>query len=305
MEDRSSYGPQWRNLRRRQWAAVLMFLGWIPYGATVSMLLSKLGFSENTILFFLAPYMIGFVVAGNWSMLFRCPRCNERFFVRSAGFFLRFHNTFARSCMNCGLPKCAPNDPGQKQLSEFEMQQPLFGKVFDVLSVPLLFVSVVTGVIATAVCTFPDLIKIEQPHHVLVIISVLTATDLILSMIAIISIRRKNLKQIIKESVPKWAQYVFPAFFILSFIAGIQTIFWREGRFQFPPPETQPFSNNTLPKPWMPIVNTIVGISVLSAARRIRTTAMSQLCANGHQFSIESASCPTCATFGHGAIIDG
>jgi len=31
---------------------------------------------------------------------FRCPRCGEKFFVSP-----RYHNVFARRCLNCGLPK--------------------------------------------------------------------------------------------------------------------------------------------------------------------------------------------------------
>jgi hypothetical protein len=31
---------------------------------------------------------------------FRCPRCGEKFFVSS-----KYHNVFARRCLNCGLPK--------------------------------------------------------------------------------------------------------------------------------------------------------------------------------------------------------
>jgi hypothetical protein len=31
---------------------------------------------------------------------FRCPRCGEKFFVSR-----RYHNVFARRCLNCGLPK--------------------------------------------------------------------------------------------------------------------------------------------------------------------------------------------------------
>ena len=45
--------------------------------------------------------------------LLRCPRCENRFFIRGFG-----RNHFARRCLHCGLPKWAPGPEETMQIDQ-------------------------------------------------------------------------------------------------------------------------------------------------------------------------------------------
>lgn len=50
--------------------------------------------------------ILAWLIGGAWCNRFRCPRCGRPFFARS-GRWVTSYNSWARHCMNCGLPRWA------------------------------------------------------------------------------------------------------------------------------------------------------------------------------------------------------
>lgn len=66
-----------------------------------------------TVLIFYLPSQVPWIVWGAiWLALFvyarslRCPRCGKSFNGKG-----KYYNHFTRYCLNCGLPRGAPQDP--------------------------------------------------------------------------------------------------------------------------------------------------------------------------------------------------
>jgi hypothetical protein len=105
----SDYSAAWRDLRKRRLIAWGFFFSYIPYmflfGAIGSRLAAIIGFKEDLIwlpLFFI--WGSAFAIVNFRLALFRCPRCDARFF------WTWYLNTFARRCLHCGLRRGAISD---------------------------------------------------------------------------------------------------------------------------------------------------------------------------------------------------
>lgn len=92
----------WDDYRRRRNLAWVAFLGYVPVVFMVAVLSMRL-FSTFTPAFVVAiAWMVFFAIAGNLALRFPCPRCGKWFFAK-----WWYHNSFARRCVHCGLPKYA------------------------------------------------------------------------------------------------------------------------------------------------------------------------------------------------------
>jgi len=101
----------WDVYRKRRNLALFAFFGYVPVVSVIAFLSIRL-FSTLTPAFVVAiAWMVFFVIAGNLSLRFPCPRCGKWFFEK-----WWYYNTFARRCVHCGLPKYA--DPQQKSVNE-------------------------------------------------------------------------------------------------------------------------------------------------------------------------------------------
>jgi hypothetical protein len=93
----------WREYRRRRNLSLFALLGYVPFVGIFAMITIRL-FGTATPAFVVAFVWMAFaVVAGNWFVRFRCPRCGKPFFAKWWGY-----NTFARKCLHCKLPLNAP-----------------------------------------------------------------------------------------------------------------------------------------------------------------------------------------------------
>ncbi len=109
MSDNVNYTAAWHDYRRRRRWFWGVYLGGC-FGMVGLWLLffnSPIGeFMKGIVFCVLAPmWLIGFVVTAFRCQLFRCPRCHRRFFMT-----WWYHNSFARRCIHCGLPKWADED---------------------------------------------------------------------------------------------------------------------------------------------------------------------------------------------------
>jgi hypothetical protein len=106
MDDAASYAPQWRDLRRRSLIFWLAYLTMVAGGVTAFQFTPASDLGHLAIIGAGISLLMASVAAGAYRSSFRCPRCGKFFFES------RFmHHTFARKCMNCGLPRGA--EPGK------------------------------------------------------------------------------------------------------------------------------------------------------------------------------------------------
>lgn len=96
-----AYTEGWNEYRRYRRDLLLVFAGWIPFGACVAELSNSLLHSYTPAFIAAFGYMLLFVSIGIRYQLFRCPRCGEWF----AGTWLYSLSFLARRCVHCGLPK--------------------------------------------------------------------------------------------------------------------------------------------------------------------------------------------------------
>ena len=100
----------WGEYRRRRNLAWFALLGYVPVCFGVALLSMRL-FSTFTPAFVVAiGWMIFAVIAGNLALRFPCPQCGKWFFAK-----WWYHNSFARRCVHCGLPKYADPEMGSGQ----------------------------------------------------------------------------------------------------------------------------------------------------------------------------------------------
>jgi|SRR6478752_1100480 len=95
----------WHEYRRRRNLSLLSLVGFVPalviFGAASYRLF---GITTPGIMAAFA-WMIFAVIAGNWFIRFRCPRCGKPFFADSKWWG---YNTFVRRCLHCKLALHAP-----------------------------------------------------------------------------------------------------------------------------------------------------------------------------------------------------
>jgi hypothetical protein len=93
----------WREYRRRRNLSLFAFLGYVPIIAVLAIVCDRL-FGSATPAFIAAfGWMVFAVIAGNWFIRFRCPRCGLPFFAKWWGY-----NTMVRKCLHCKLRLNAP-----------------------------------------------------------------------------------------------------------------------------------------------------------------------------------------------------
>ena len=109
MNDNVDYSTAWHDYgRRRNWFWGVYLGGFFGIvGLGLLSFNSPVGeFMKGLVFCVLAPmWMIGFVVTSFRCQFFRCPRCHQRFFGT-----WWYHNSFARRCVHCGLPKWTEGD---------------------------------------------------------------------------------------------------------------------------------------------------------------------------------------------------
>jgi len=95
----------WQEYRRRRNLSLFALVGYVPFVGVVAII--SLWLIGTAIPAFIAAiaWMVFALVAGNWFIRFRCPRCGEPFFADSKWWG---YNTFARRCLHCKLPINAP-----------------------------------------------------------------------------------------------------------------------------------------------------------------------------------------------------
>ena len=105
-DDESSYRAQWLEYRRRNILFWTVWLTYIPGVLLIGVPLSRMFHSNNVVFVVAVIWMVAFVITGNYRSFWKCPRCHKPFFHK-----WWYHNTFARKCVHCKLPKYAGFDP--------------------------------------------------------------------------------------------------------------------------------------------------------------------------------------------------
>jgi len=100
MTETNDYKDQWDDYRRRNRIVIALFLGFIPGVLILGFPLTKLLKSE--IPFYAVALTWMAMTAGAWIrlILFRCPRCRERFMMNKY-----FVVASGRKCPYCGLKR--------------------------------------------------------------------------------------------------------------------------------------------------------------------------------------------------------
>lgn len=206
-----AYEAAWLDLKRRNRLAIGMFLGWIPFGMTVAMTAQALGIPERFVFPVLIAYMAGFAAAGVRAGRFPCPRCGDPFFSRAATWYWGYHNSFSSKCLNCGLPKNAPRDPGPEP-AEALGESRLLGGLFTALYWPLVLAT--AGAAAGALASGPG-----GPAGLG--LTVALVADLFLSLFFVASIKRPGLGRLVAERLPLRVRAALPALFALGAVIAV------------------------------------------------------------------------------------
>lgn len=101
MSSETRYEDRWNELRRFNRNDLIILISAIPGVAALAAVAKLVGLTGT------APYiggawLVAYIVSSQATLGFKCPQCNERFFVRGG-----FRNGFSSKCLNCGLPKWA------------------------------------------------------------------------------------------------------------------------------------------------------------------------------------------------------
>ena len=97
----------WHDYRRAKKEWTLLWLGWLPLGATVA---GIFGFGSIVMGLFVAVYVSRFLWVNRVWQKFPCPRCEEPF-ISGRG-WSGVHDLFPdRTCKHCGFPEYSPLPP--------------------------------------------------------------------------------------------------------------------------------------------------------------------------------------------------
>jgi hypothetical protein len=91
--------PHLASIRARRRLVWILFWTYLPGTAIVGGVLGRLLNSDRPFIVIAVVWIIAFMVSGSRVAGCRCPRCGLAFHQRGL-----WHNTFARRCLNCGLP---------------------------------------------------------------------------------------------------------------------------------------------------------------------------------------------------------
>lgn len=100
MTEKNDYKKQWDDYRKRNRIVIALFVGYIPGVALLAIPLVK--FLKSEIPFYIIA--LSWMVAIGWAwirlILFRCPRCGDRFMMNKY-----FVVASGKKCPYCGLQK--------------------------------------------------------------------------------------------------------------------------------------------------------------------------------------------------------
>ena len=97
----------WDDYRRRQRLLTRIILGG-SLTCAILFIVGQLAGVEGIVqiaLLLWVPCMIAYIVAYNYLLAFRCPRCHKKFFCTTFS-----HNAVRRTCAHCTLPKWGSAD---------------------------------------------------------------------------------------------------------------------------------------------------------------------------------------------------
>jgi len=100
MTETNDYINQWKDFRKRNRIVIALFIGYIPGVLILGFPLMKLLNSETPAYIIVVTWMVALVWAWIHLILFRCPRCGERFMMNRY-----FVVASGRKCPYCGLSK--------------------------------------------------------------------------------------------------------------------------------------------------------------------------------------------------------
>lgn len=273
-----------------------MFIGWLPYGITVSTIVEKLKLPTNLVFFLLVPYVIALFAVRIRLSLFPCPRCKEPFFTRRLGWFPVFSNEMSKKCIHCGLPRYASSDPGPEQEKEFRSSSSIAGRIFDRCAVPL---GASTAVLSTAffvICLLtPDL---DEATYAWMIggTSVLAGIGALLSMAAVATLRRRNVLSLMKSSAPSWIKVCLPLLLLVLVLTGAVRMVITSKKILNPVEAQDVFRTpkSHFPSPIEYFGSALLSIMMLYGAAKVRYAAQMGYCTNGHATPIKESACTTC-----------
>lgn|GEM_PF-4056197 len=102
-EPMGDYRPHWAAARRRRLLFIAVWLGWMPAGY----IFARLNGTDQPPGWSLGLWAIPFFWTGFRANKLQCPRCRRSFVSRGL-----HGNAFTGKCLNCGLPRGSPSDPG-------------------------------------------------------------------------------------------------------------------------------------------------------------------------------------------------
>jgi len=107
LKSAAGYGALWTDYRRRRWCCIAMCVV-VPFALMLLMRVPRFqSFSEPATFACVGAAGSSWFVSYLWMMLWRCPKCRNRFFRTP-----HRNLPFTRKCLHCGLPKWAREDPG-------------------------------------------------------------------------------------------------------------------------------------------------------------------------------------------------
>jgi hypothetical protein len=99
-KDVARYQDAWSDYTRRRNFFLVVFLGYIPWGALVFFVMNKLRMPQSAVGILIVAWFLMYPVAAIRFSLWRCPRCGNPFYQK-----WWYHNDLARKCVHCGLAR--------------------------------------------------------------------------------------------------------------------------------------------------------------------------------------------------------
>lgn len=100
------YETSWQHYRKQSRLAWFLWLAFVPVVGGVGVLITRFTRETFPIMILAVTWIIWWFVVSTRVGNFRCPRCDRPFFRAQW-----YHNSFARKCVHCGLPKYS-TEPG-------------------------------------------------------------------------------------------------------------------------------------------------------------------------------------------------
>jgi len=98
--ERVIYAKAWADYLKRRNLLTVVFVGYMPWGMLVFSISRPLHFPEMLTSALIVAWFLAFPVSAIRLSSWSCPRCGNWFFAK-----WWYHNSFARKCVHCRLPK--------------------------------------------------------------------------------------------------------------------------------------------------------------------------------------------------------